>query len=44
VLVGTNAKGHRFELPAMLRLWVSDGLITRLDEYFDSAHIATIVG
>jgi uncharacterized protein len=44
VLVGTNAKGQRFELPAMLRIWTSNGQITRLDEYLDSAHIAAIVG
>jgi ketosteroid isomerase-like protein len=35
VLVG-DAKYGRLELPAMIRFWVSDGRITRLEEYVDT--------
>lgn len=37
-----DAPGGRLELPAMLRVWVSDGRITRLDEYLDSAQVAVL--
>jgi ketosteroid isomerase-like protein len=35
VLVG-DAKYGGLELPAMIRFWVSDGRITRLEEYVDT--------
>lgn len=35
VLVGT-AKGGQLEIPAMIRFWVEDGRITRLEEYLDT--------
>jgi ketosteroid isomerase-like protein len=44
VLRGRNHHGAQFELPAMMRVWVANGQITRLDEYFDSAHVAAVVG
>lgn len=40
VLQGTRADGVRLELPACIVCAVSDGKITRLDEYFDSAQVA----
>ena len=40
VLRGTNAKGNPFELAACVIVTVSDGAITRLDEYLDSAQAA----
>jgi ketosteroid isomerase-like protein len=36
VLTGT-AKGGALRMPAMIRFWVSDGRITRLEEYLDTA-------
>jgi ketosteroid isomerase-like protein len=33
-----RAERPRFEAPCMLRAWCSDGRITRLEEYVDSAH------
>ena len=39
VLTGVGPNGRRFSLPAMMRVWVQDGRITRLDEYLDSAHV-----
>lgn len=44
VLTGVNRLGGEFEVPAMMRVWVTDGLIVRLDEYLDSAHIPRVVG
>ena len=35
VLVG-DAKFGRLEMPAMIRFWVSEGRITRLEEYLDT--------
>jgi hypothetical protein len=35
VLVGDATYG-RLELPAMIRFWVADGRITRLEEYVDT--------
>ncbi len=32
-----DAKGGRLTLPAMIRFWVDDGRITRLEEYLDTA-------
>ncbi|TXS89568.1 nuclear transport factor 2 family protein [Parahaliea maris] len=41
VLRGTRVHdGVRVELPACVVCQVADGRITRLDEYFDSAHVA----
>jgi uncharacterized protein len=36
VLTG-DAKGGRLNMPAMIRFWVEDGRITRLEEYLDTA-------
>lgn len=45
VLRGTIAKtGAEFVLPACIICTVVDGRITRLDEYFDSAHVAKLTG
>ena len=41
VLRGTCAAGA-LEVPAMLRVWVADGRITRLDEYLDTAQVAVL--
>ncbi len=40
----TKADGTRAELPACIVATCSDGLITRIDEYLDSAHVARITG
>lgn len=41
VLRGTRIQdGVRVELPACIVCQVNEGRITRLDEYFDSAHVA----
>ena len=37
-----NASGKELRLPACMVCEVEHGKITRLDEYFDSAHIATL--
>ena len=36
VLVG-KATGGALQMPAMIRFWVADGRITRLEEYLDTA-------
>ena len=36
--------GERREIPACIVASVSDGRITRIDEYLDSAHVARITG
>ena len=41
VLRGSAAAGA-LEVPAMLRVWVADGRITRLDEYLDTAQVAVL--
>ena len=41
VLRGTAAGGE-LELPAMMRVWVSNHRITRLDEYLDTAQLAVL--
>jgi ketosteroid isomerase-like protein len=41
VLHGVRADGAAVSLPACLVCLVKDGRITRLDEYFDSAHVAS---
>lgn len=38
----TKADGTRAELPACIVATCADGLITRIDEYLDSAHVARI--
>jgi ketosteroid isomerase-like protein len=43
VLRGVNAKGEPIELPAAIICQVSDGKITRLDEYLDSGQIAALL-
>ncbi len=40
----TKVDGTRAELPACIVAACSDGLITRIDEYLDSAHVARITG
>jgi ketosteroid isomerase-like protein len=40
LLVAVRADGKRVELPACIVCAVEAGKITRLDEYFDSAHVA----
>jgi uncharacterized protein len=42
VLRGTTKWGASVEMPAMVRVWCDDGRITRLDEYYDSAHTASL--
>jgi ketosteroid isomerase-like protein len=37
-----DAPGGRLEVPAMIRVTVSDGLIVRLDEYLDTAQLAAL--
>ena len=37
VLVLTNRRGERVEIPACIVVRIADGRITRLDEYLDSA-------
>jgi len=44
VLHGVRADGVAVSLPACLVCLVKDGRITRLDEYFDSAQVATFRG
>ena len=42
VLTGIAPSGARLDVPAMMRVWVSDGCITRIDEYLDSAHVSVL--
>jgi ketosteroid isomerase-like protein len=44
VLRGTARNGHEINIPACLVCTVADGRITRLDEYFDSAHLTALLG
>jgi len=44
VLRGTSPEGRAVELPACLIGTVANGRITRIDEYFDSAHLAPLSG
>ena len=41
VLVG-DAKGGKLRLPAIIRFWVEDGHITRLEEYLDTRQTAVL--
>ncbi len=43
VLRGTAPNGKAIELPACIVCTVVDGRITRLDEYFDSAHLVALI-
>ena len=43
VLSGVGPNGAKFVLPAMMRVWVRDGRITRLDEYLDSSQVAAMM-
>jgi ketosteroid isomerase-like protein len=40
VLKGVRKDGERVELPCCIVCQVKDGKISRLDEYFDSVHVA----
>ncbi len=40
----TKGDGTRAELPACIVATCSNGMITRIDEYLDSAHVARITG
>ena len=42
MLRGT-AKNGELDLPAALRVYVSDGRITRLEEYLDTAQVAAVM-
>ena len=44
VLVATNRRGERVEVPACVVGTVRDGLITRIDEYLDSVHVSRLTG
>jgi hypothetical protein len=41
VLVG-DAKAGKLRMPAIIRFWVEDGLITRLEEYLDIRQAAVL--
>ena len=41
---GTSPSGARFAIPACIVCTVVDGLVTRLDEYLDSAQTGAIAG
>ncbi|MEX0782448.1 MAG: nuclear transport factor 2 family protein [Dehalococcoidia bacterium] len=41
---GTGPSGVEFRFPACIVVTIVDGKISRLDEYFDSAHLAPLVG
>ena len=44
VTCGIGPNGRAFAIPACVVCTVVDGRIARLDEYFDSAHVAQIAG
>lgn len=44
VLRAVTPAGVEIAVPAIVAVTVADGLITRLDEYLDSAHVALITG
>jgi len=41
VLRGTTPRG-KLEMPAMVRVWIADGLVTRIEEYLDPAGAAIL--
>jgi len=43
VLRGTTPRGE-LDMPAMMRVWVADGLVTRVEEYLDPAPAALLRG
>lgn len=43
VLCGTTRGGKPVSIPACMIVTVKDGRITRIDEYLDSAHVASLV-
>ena len=44
VLRGTAPNGTPLEVPAMMRVTVANGRITRLEEYLDTAQVAALRG
>ncbi|MEP6659095.1 MAG: nuclear transport factor 2 family protein [Acidimicrobiales bacterium] len=42
VLTGIAPSGARLDVPAMMRVWVSEGCVTRIDEYLDSAQVSVL--
>ena len=42
VLTGIAPNGARLDVPAMMRVWVSDGCVTRIDEYLDTAQVSAL--
>ena len=44
VLRGETRTGRAFAIPVMLRVTVAAGLVTRVDEYLDSAHAGQLGG
>jgi ketosteroid isomerase-like protein len=42
VLRGTAPNGSPLEVPAMLRVFVADGQIERIDEYLDTAQVTAL--
>ena len=44
VVRGRTASGAEIEIPSCLVCTVADGRITRVDEYLDSAHLASLLG
>ena len=43
VLTGIAPSGARLDVPAMMRVWVEDGCVTRIDEYLDPADLAPLL-
>ena len=42
VLRGTAPDGSALEVPAILRVYCHDGVITRLEEYLDTAQVKAL--
>jgi ketosteroid isomerase-like protein len=42
VLRGIAPSGAHLNVPAMMRVWVEDGCVTRIDEYLDSAQVSAL--
>jgi ketosteroid isomerase-like protein len=42
VLTGIAPNGARLDVPAMMRVWVSGGCVTRIDEYLDTAQVSAL--
>ena len=42
VLTGIAPNGARLDVPAMMRVWVENGRVTRIDEYLDSAQVSVL--